>query len=330
MQNNMNGSKMVENIVIKAEAVEWMKEQPGDSFDLIVADPPYNVGKDYGNHTDSQNRLDYIEFLEMWTSEAARLLKSNGTIYVFMGFRYIATLYDILENHLGLNFNSWICWHYTQGLGRRKGFSTRHDDILMFTKSKDYTFNLDEIRVPQKYYRSVNNMRGANPGDVWQFSHIHYCQDNRQKHPTQKPEGLIERMIRASSNPGDKVLDPFSGSGTTLRVCQQLNRECFGIEINGDYVEMTKARLARPFSGFDSIDPRMRRVPLDLNDSDIREDYIKNHIHWFLDHHENDIEAFLNEVKRIYGGGKSRRYPRRKTDNGGFVANDLFSSQGNN
>ena len=79
----------------------------------------------------------------------------------------------------------------------------------MFTKSKKFTFNLDNVRVPQKYYRERNNMRGANPGDVWNFSHIHYCSPNRQSHPAQKPEGLIKRMVLASSNENDVVLDPF-------------------------------------------------------------------------------------------------------------------------
>ncbi len=151
----------------------------------------------------------------------------------------------------------------------------------MFTKTDKFTFNLDAIRVPQKYYRSVNNMRGANPGDVWEFSHIHYCQENRQNHPTQKPEGLIERMVLASSNEGDSVLDPFSGSGTTLRVCQQLNRKAIGFEMNTEYVLMTEERLKMPFNGFDSIDPRMERVPNDLNDPVIREEYLLNHIEWF-------------------------------------------------
>jgi len=74
---------------------------------------------------------------------------------------------------------NWICWHYTQGIGKKKGFSPRHDDILMFTRSKEFTFNLDDVKIPQKFYRSINNMRGANPGDVWEFSHIHYCNENR-------------------------------------------------------------------------------------------------------------------------------------------------------
>jgi site-specific DNA-methyltransferase (adenine-specific) len=86
-------------------------------------------------------------------------------------------------------------------------------------------------------------MRGANPGDVWQFSQVHYCNQKRQNHPTQKPEGLIERMVLASSDEGDLVLDPFAGSGTTLRVCQQLKRKGIGIEINPEYVLMTEERF---------------------------------------------------------------------------------------
>lgn len=124
---------------------------------------------------------------------------------------------------------------------------------------------MDAIRVPQKFFRAVNNMRGVNPGNVWQFSHVHYCNENRLAHPTQKPEGLFERMILASSNEDDTVLDPFVGSGTTLRVCQQLGRNCIGIDINPDYVDMSKRRLSEPFGGFDSFDERMKRVPDNLN-----------------------------------------------------------------
>ncbi len=107
-------------------------------------------------------------------------------------------------------------------------------------------------------------MNGANPGDVWQFSHVHYCADERRNHPTQKPEALIERMVSASSTPGDLVVDPFVGSGTTARVAQVLGRRWFGVDVNPDYVAMAKARLALPFDGFDSVDPRIKRQPLDL------------------------------------------------------------------
>ena len=213
-----------------------------------------------------------------------------------MGVRFISYLYDILDKKLDLFFNSWICWHYTQGLGKTKGFSPRHDDILMFTKTEDYKFNIDAVRVPQKFYRERNNMRGANPGDVWGFSHVHYCNENREDHPTQKPEGLIERMILASTDKNDLVLDPFAGSGTTLRVCQQLERNCIGIEINEEYIKLTKERLSKPFKGFDSIDPRMERLPLYLRDKKIREDYIQKHVEWFLSKHNGAISEFNKNV----------------------------------
>lgn len=293
---------MSSNIEIRmGDALDLFREIPDESIDLIVADPPYNLGKDYGNTNDKREFDDYLSFSENWLTEAKRVLKKDGTIYVFMGVRFISYLYEILEKDLSMNFNSWITWFYTQGIGKTKGFSPRHDDILMFNKGKNFTFNLDDIRIPQKYYRERNNMRGANPGNVWEFSHIHYCQKNRKSHPTQKPEGIIERMILSSSNPGERILDPFAGTGTTLRVCQQLNRHCIGFEYNPEYVDAIKERLAEPFDGFDSMDTRITRVPLDLRSKTIRDEYIKNHIKWFLHNHTNELEDFLNNVKEVYG-----------------------------
>lgn len=286
---------------ICGDVIEELRKLENDSVDLIVTDPPYNLNKDYGTSQDKLEFEEYLEFSRIWLKEAKRVLKPDGTIYVFMGMKYISYIYTILEQELGMTFNSWITWFYTQGIGKTKGFSPRHDDILMFTKNpKKFLFNLDSIRVPQKYYRSVNNMRGANPGNVWEFSHMHYCNKNRKKHPTQKPEGLYERMILASSKEGDLVVDPFVGSGTCLRVCQQLNRRSIGIDINPEYIQMTKERLNEPFSGFDSIDEKMKRCPNDLNDANIRIDYIENHIKWFLNNHPDAINEFLEEVKEKY------------------------------
>ncbi len=289
-------------IIICGNSLVELKKIQDKSISLIVTDPPYNLNKDYGNNKDKLEFDMYLDFSRKWLTEAKRVLKDDGTIYVFMGMRYISYIYNILEQELGMHFNSWITWFYTQGIGKTRGFSPRHDDILMFTKHpKKFTFNLDSIRVPQKYYRSVNNMRGANPGNVWEFSHMHYCNKNRKKHPTQKPEGLYERMILASSNEGDNVLDPFLGSGTLLRVCQQTNRNGIGIDINPEYIKMAKERFAEEFIGFDSIDERMQRIPNNLNDSKIRSEYIENHIKWFLKNHPNVIDNFLDEVKIKYG-----------------------------
>lgn len=287
--------------LICGNSLDEMKKISSESVDLIVTDPPYNLNKDYGNNQDNLEFEEYLNFSKAWLSEAKRVLSKNGSIYVFMGMRYISYIYAIMEKELGLHFNSWITWFYTQGIGKTKGFSPRHDDILYFTKNKtNYIFNLDEIRIPQKFYRSVNNMRGANPGNVWEFSHMHYCNKNRQTHPTQKPEGLYERMILASSNENDVVLDPFVGSGTLLRVCQQTNRQGIGIDINPEYIKMAQERLLMPFKGFDNIDEKMKRVPNDLNDDKIRLEYIENHIQWFLKNHPNAVKEFINEVKQKY------------------------------
>lgn len=287
--------------ILEGDSLNILKNIESSTVDTIIADPPYNLGKDYGNNHDLKGFNEYLEFSKLWLKESHRILKPTGTIYVFMGVRFISYLYDILDRELNFYFNSWITWHYTQGLGKTKGFSPRHDDILMFTKSEIFKFNLDAIRIPQKYYRSINNMRGANPGDVWEFSHVHYCNENRQNHPTQKPEGLIERMVLASTDENDLVIDPFSGSGTTLRVCQQLHRNCIGIELNPEYIETTKMRLRQDFSGFDSIDNRMKRIPNDLNNEKIRNEYIENHKNWFLKYHPNAIEDFFKEVENKYG-----------------------------
>lgn len=304
---------------ICGDAIEEMKKIPDNSIHLIVTDPPYNLNKDYGNNTDNLEFNDYLEFSRQWLKEAKRVLTDNGSIYVFMGMKYISYIYSILEQELSMTFNSWITWYYTQGIGKTKGFSPRHDDILLFTKSpKKFVFNLDDIRIPQKYYRSVNNMRGANPGNVWEFSHMHYCNKNRKKHPTQKPEGLFERMILASSNEGDMILDPFVGSGTALRVCQQTNRNGIGIDINPEYIDMARDRLSEPFTGFDSIDERMKRVPNDLNDSKVREEYIKNHVHWFLKNHPDALADFMEDVKIKY---ESKMIESGQIDLFDFIAN---------
>ncbi len=106
------------------DALELFKTLKDNSIDLIVADPPYNLNKDYGNNSDTKSFDEYIQFTEDWTREAKRVLKLTGVIYVFMGFRFISYLYQILEKTQKLNFNNWICWFYTQGIGK-KGIFTK-------------------------------------------------------------------------------------------------------------------------------------------------------------------------------------------------------------
>lgn len=252
------------NHLICGDAIQEMSQLPDSSIDLVIADPPYNLGKNYGNNLDQKTWQEYEPFTRKWLTEVVRILKPTGSLYVFMGMRFISKLFIMMEDEFHLLFNGWITWHYTQGMGRKNGFSPRHEDILYFTKTNSFTFQLDDIRIPQKYYRERNNMQGANPGDVWQFSHVHYCSAEREQHPTQKPEALIERMIRASSYVGDIVLDPFVGSGTTCRVADLLQRRWIGIDMNPEYIELSQRRINNSSSQeFDTIDPRTQRVPRD-------------------------------------------------------------------
>jgi DNA modification methylase len=167
--------------ILEGDALKLIADVKSQSIDLIIADPPYNLGKDYGNNHDLKGFDEYLDFTRNWLGEAHRVLKDEGSIYVFIGVRFISYLYDILDRELKMFFNSWITWHYTQGMGKIKGFSPRHDDILFFNKTANFKFNLDNIRIPQKYYRQRNNMTGANPGDVWQFSHVHYSNLRQMK-----------------------------------------------------------------------------------------------------------------------------------------------------
>lgn len=261
---------MNSNYFIIGNAIEKLKKLPDISVDLICTDPPYNLGKDYGNNIDLKQWHEYEQFTLDWLIESKRVLKDTGSIYVFMGVRFISRLFLILQE-LDFHFNSWITWHYTQGMGRTRGFSPRHEDILYFTKSDNFTFNLDKVRIPQKYYRERNNMRGANPGDVWKFSHVHYSNPERVKHPTQKPEALMKRIILASSNRNDLVLDPFVGSGTTSVVANFLNRKWIGIDINPDYIKMSENRIKKETNMLDSFDPRESRTPKDLKQKNLNQ-----------------------------------------------------------
>ena len=220
-----------------------MSEWPSNHADLVVADPPYNLGKEYGNGSDSLLRDDYLKFTGKWLSQAIRILKPTGFSVRVHGFSLhfassccLTSTFTcvLMDGFAGITRKEW---------GENGGFRLAMMTFFSSPRRDQFTFNLDSVRVPQKFYRSRNNMRGANPGDVWEFSHVHYCQGNRTKHPTQKPEGLIERIVLASSNENDIVVDPFAGSGTTLRVCQQLDRRSIGIELSSEYVSLIESRL---------------------------------------------------------------------------------------
>lgn len=232
------------------------------SIDLIITSPNYNIGKEY---EDNLTTDEYLAFSKKWITIVNNLLKTDGSFWLNIGFfkesngsQYIPWTYYI--HHLikeigGLHLVQELVWHYGAGVNCKNRFSPRNEKWLFYVKNlKKYTFNLDEIRVPHKYPNQYKNGKlkvhplGKNPGDVWSIKKVtsgtNRSSSERTKHPAQFPEEVIKRIMKVSSNEGDVILDPFLGSGTTMKVARDLNRSCIGYEIREDYlVDIVKDRV---------------------------------------------------------------------------------------
>jgi len=239
---------METNKVYLGDCMDIMRTFPEKSVDLVFADPPFNIGIKYDVHNDRMPYEQYYEWSENWIREAHRLLKDTGSIYVGIGDEFAAEI-NIILKRAGFYFRNWIVWHYTFGQNQRKKFNRAHTHIMYFTKSKNrFTFNADDIRIPsarQLVYRDRRaHPAGKVPDDVWLFSRV--CGTFRERvgnHPCQMPEELLERIIRASTNENDVVLDPFGGTGTTAVVAKRLRRRYITIEISEDYYRAILDRL---------------------------------------------------------------------------------------
>lgn len=231
---------------------------PNGSVDLVVTSPPYNLGKEY----ESKVALDhYLEEQRHVLSECARVLKSTGSIFWQVGaysddgllIPLDVRFFPIMEE-LGLLPRNRIVWIRQHGLHASKKFSARHETILWFTKSDSYHFDLDAIRVPQKYqnkkhYRGDRkgelscNPNGKNPGDLWAFRNVKHNHEEQTIHPCQFPEDLVARIVLATTRPGDLVLDPYMGTGTTAVVARDLGRHFLGSELDPEYHEAAILRI---------------------------------------------------------------------------------------
>ena len=236
------------NEVYLGDCIEIMKTFPDKSVDLVFADPPFNIGIKYDVYKDNIPYEEYYEWSKKWILETHRILKDTGSIYIAIGDEFAAEINMILKR-TGFHFRNWIIWYYTFGQNQRKKFNRAHTHILYFTKDKKhFTFNDKDIRVPSarqiKYNDKRANPLGKIPDDVWTFPRV--CGNFKErigKHPCQMPEALLERIIKASSNEGDLVLDPFGGTGTTAAVAKKLNRNFITIELSPTYFNIIKERL---------------------------------------------------------------------------------------
>jgi site-specific DNA-methyltransferase (adenine-specific) len=246
------------------DSLVWLKQLDAGTVDLIFADPPYNAKKAEWDTFESHEY--YVNWSREWLELAARVLKKTGTLYV-CGFSEV--LADIKVAAMPFFKGCrWIVWHYKNKANLGSDWGRSHESIVHFRKSDDFTFNADEIRIPYGAHTlrypshpqaetsnfgrngSVKNREnwtphpmGAKPKDVLDIPTTCNGMAEKTPHPTQKPEELVRKFVLASSNPGDLVADPFSGSGTTLVVAEQLGRKWLGCDCSQQYNEWAIERL---------------------------------------------------------------------------------------
>lgn len=265
------------NFEYKAEdAIKFMKSLPDGGVDLIITSPPYNVGKEYETKTKIEK---YLSNMEPFLKEMVRILSDKGSIcwqvgnYVEKGEVYpLDIFYYQLFKRLGLKLRNRIIWHFGHGLHCKNRFSGRYETILWFTKTDNYTFNLDAVRIPSKYpgkryYKGKRkgeisgNPLGKNPEDVWELTleklyddweklvwdipNVKSNHPEKEDHPCQFPIELVERCVLALTNDNDVVYDPFAGVGSTLIAALKNNRRALGTELDKKYVAIGKERIEK-------------------------------------------------------------------------------------
>lgn len=261
IQVAIRGNKMVEkygNIdttIYCGDCLEVLKCIPNNSVSLIFADPPYNIGKKFGNFIDSwPSEQDYVEWCYSWLSLCIDKLTENGSLYLMASTQAMPYLDLWLRNKLIIL--SRIIWQYdSSGVQAKKYFGSLYEPILFCVRNKNnYVFNAKDIEIEAKTgairklidYRkekpTIYNSKKV-PGNTWYFPRVRYRMDEYKNHPSQKPMLLLERIIKASSNPGDIVLDPFSGTFTTSAVAKKFGRKSIGIELQKEYVDIGLQRL---------------------------------------------------------------------------------------
>lgn len=263
------------SMVILGNSLNVLQHIKTGAVDLIFADPPYNINKDFGNNKDKWDSVkDYIEWCKKWIDECMRVLKDSGTMYFMTATQHMPYL-DVYVSEK-YNVLCRIIWSYdSSGVQSKKMFGSLYEPILMINKANSfkYTFNFKDILVEAKTgaQRKLIDYRKDPPqpyntkkvpGNVWEFTRVRFKMEEYENHPTQKPEALLERIILASSNPGDTVLDPFSGSFTTSAVAVRLGRRAIGIDLNDEYFEIGIRRtgISDEYNGKKLIKEKKRKT----------------------------------------------------------------------
>ncbi|MBI5254788.1 site-specific DNA-methyltransferase [Candidatus Falkowbacteria bacterium] len=244
------------NKIFNEDVLLGIDKIKNDSIDLILTDPPYCLGKDYGNDSDQKSSKEYLKWTCQWVDVVLPKLKKTGSFYIFLSWQYSPEIFVYLKKKLRMiNEIIWDRRVPSMGGSTRK-FSSVHDNIGFFVKSNDYYFDLDGIRIPYDEETKKARTRsifvgkkwleiGYNPKDLWSAPRIHAQDPERENHPTQKPLEIIERMVKASCPERGVVFDPFMGTGTTAIACLANNRQYVGFEINEDYHKIILNRIRK-------------------------------------------------------------------------------------
>lgn len=249
--------------IFNEDCLDILREIKDESIDLIFADPPYNLGKDFGNGSDKWDSLSkYLEWCQSWINECIRVLKPDGTFYVMNATQHMPYIDIYISSKIKVV--NRIIWHYdSSGVQAKNKFGSLYEPILMAVKDeKNYKFNFEDIQVEAKtgakrklidYRKKIPTVYNSKktPGNVWYFPRVRFRMPEYEDHPSQKPESLLERIVLASSSPEDVVLDPFAGTFTTCAVAQRFERNTVGIEISDKYFKTGARRLnlAKKYNG---------------------------------------------------------------------------------
>ena len=248
---------MILNTILHGDCIEKIEELPDESVDLIIADPPYNIGKDFGEKSTVWNNLDeWLKWSKEWIALSNQKLKSTGSIFIYGSHHYMCYI-QVYLYELGLYYRRQIIWNYDNNFSRNiKSPTVNYEPLLWFSKSENYTYH--QIREPYKRPERIKhkfikdgkvwkpNPEGRHGGDVWYFPVLagKPFEKERVDHPTQKPLSISNRIVKHFSDKGDTVLIPFAGSGSECVACLQNQRNYIGIEINDKYIPIIKERLS--------------------------------------------------------------------------------------
>lgn len=246
----------IANKVFNEDMLKGIDKIPDDSLDLIIADPPYCLGKDYGNSSDKMAPTEYLEWSYKWIDAVIPKLKDSGNFYIFLTWKFSPEIFSYMKQKL-IMVNEIIWDRKVPSMGgSTRHFTSVHDTIGFFAKTKKYYFDLDSVRIPYDEETKKARTRsifvgkkwleiGYNPKDLWPIARIHAQASERENHPTQKPLELINRIVLSSSPVDGYVLDPFMGSGTTAASCILNKRNYIGFELNPEYCQLIENRLRK-------------------------------------------------------------------------------------